>query len=183
MRFNLIAFNKREEDEFRTWYKEYSGKFYAHAFRFLQDKEEAKSVVGEKMLAVFRSSTEFRSLSHVQAYTYKAIRNECMDLLKQRSRQDLSLDRMALLEELMEETDLEAEDERERLYMEINRRVNELPERTRRVIRLLYYEGMTRAQVAEIMAISVSTVSNLRDLGVKALRSRGDPREGWEEVG
>lgn len=52
------------------------------------------------------------------------------------------------------------------------RRLLELPERQRAVIVLRFYEDLTEAQIAEVMAMPLGTVKSLMSRGLSRLRNR-----------
>jgi RNA polymerase sigma-70 factor (ECF subfamily) len=49
-------------------------------------------------------------------------------------------------------------------------KINELPERTRKVFTLTYLEGYTRKEVAQMMDLSENTVRNMNQSAMKTLR-------------
>jgi RNA polymerase sigma factor for flagellar operon FliA len=72
--------------------------------------------------------------------------------------------------------------ERQELKEHVANAIQELPERERHILALYYHEELTLAEIAEVIGVSESRVSQLRSLAVSRLRTRLRTSLGLEET-
>ncbi len=127
-----------------------------YALRLLGDDEEARDVVQECFVAVWEKLEREAGIKDLKSYLYRAVYNRSMSVIRSRRPEEDLED----ISELPDESSLmEAMDTSERdaaLWEAIGR----LPERCRQVFLLSKRDGLTNAEVARQLGISIKTVEN-----------------------
>ncbi|MDR1778961.1 MAG: RNA polymerase sigma factor [Clostridiales Family XIII bacterium] len=132
------------------------------AYGILGDMTDAEDVAQETILSMFRSFYQLKEPEKVDAWVAKIVTNHCYQLFNKRAKraEDLGaveetaappeVDRDFLPEQYCENVELADE-----LY-DI---VQKLPQKQRETILLYYYENLNYRQIAEVMGVSLQTVS------------------------
>ena len=76
-----------DHDAFRVLVERYQGRAYRLALRVLRDEEQARDVVQEAFLKVYRSLDRFEGRSSFYTWLYRVVMNLCLDA-KRRDRSD-----------------------------------------------------------------------------------------------
>lgn len=168
----LIALMKQGSQlAFAHLYNRYKSPLLLHAYRFLQDKEEAGDIVQE-MFAVLWSRREVLEIrSSVDSYLYAAIKNRILKFVAHQKVIDRYMDSLGgfseasnvLNDELLIEKQLKALIEQE---------VALLPAKMREIFELSRMEGLSHRQIAGKLGISESTVKNQVQNATKILRPK-----------
>jgi len=136
------------------------------ARRILGNAAEAEDVAQEAMLRVWTHAPRWQPLALFRTWLSRVVVNLCLD--RKRKARWVELEAAG---ELTDPAPLAGEAaeaaERERLLAAA---IAELPERQRAAIVLSYTEGMSNAQVAEILDTTVSAVETLLVRGKQNLR-------------
>ncbi|WP_317169203.1 RNA polymerase sigma factor [Mucilaginibacter humi] len=78
----LIAFIKEgHETAFAELYRRYKGCLYLHAYRMLQDKDEAMDIVQEFFATIWAKRDTLIITTTVNSYLYSAIRNRILNFI------------------------------------------------------------------------------------------------------
>jgi RNA polymerase sigma-70 factor (ECF subfamily) len=148
---------------------------FALARRVLGNKSDAEDVVQDAFLKVWQKAGQWQpGRAQFSTWLYRVVVNRCLDL--KRKPVNAALDNVA-----------EQSDDRPDAYEDIAARqrnakiqaaVADLPERQRTAIALSYTAGMSNAQAAETMEISVKAFESLLVRAKRELRGRlGDGEE------
>lgn len=143
-------------------YRTYSAMVYRVCLRYVRDPRDAEDLVHAVFMKVLKHIGSFRGQSHVYTWLYRITVNECLHFLRTRKRSSDLLDTLgrwgcdrhppvdpALLLTLRQVLDLAGR-------------------RTRLVVFLIYYEGLTQEEAAEVAGISRRAVNKR----LAAFRSR-----------
>jgi RNA polymerase sigma-70 factor (ECF subfamily) len=138
------------------------------ARRVLGNAADAEDVVQEAMLRVWTHAPRWQPLAAFRTWLTRVVVNLCLDRKRRKPWVDLDTageiaDPAPSIPEVAEQN------ERERA---LTAAISELPDRQRTAIVLTYSEGMTNAQVAEVLDTSVSAVETLLIRGKKSLRAK-----------
>jgi RNA polymerase sigma-70 factor (ECF subfamily) len=141
------------------------------AERYLPDGSLAKDVVQETFIRLWQYESSFETIQGFEAFLFTVTRNGCLSLLRGRDREVKKIGRGVALTESDDDT---VYDEIVRLehLAQVNRVVQEMPEKMREVFRLSYIEGFTIDEIAQRMRISNKTVRNQRYNALVFLRER-----------
>ena len=147
------------------------------ARRVLGNAADAEDTVQEAMLRVWTHAPRWQPLAAFRTWLTRIVVNLCLD--RKRRRPWVALEAAGeIVDPTPGVTETAEQSERERL---LSAAIAELPARQRSAILLTYSEGMTNAQVAEILDTSVSAVETLLIRGKQNLRARLKQTVGREE--
>lgn len=122
-----------------------------YAMRIVDNADDAEDLVENAFMLIWQSSGQGMEIRDFKAYAYRVVRNECVSFL--RKKKDL-----ADVNEIPDESedDIDTSERDARIWTAIDR----LPEKCRQVFLLSKRDGLSNEQIAQEMAISISTVKN-----------------------
>jgi RNA polymerase sigma-70 factor, ECF subfamily len=136
------------------------------ARRILGNAADAEDVAQEAMLRIWTYAPRWQPFALFRTWLTRVVVNLCID--RRRRAPWVELEAAGEIIDPTPHAGAKAEqNERERL---LNAAIAKLPERQREAIVLTYSEGMSNAQVAEILDTSVSAVETLLVRGKQNLR-------------
>jgi RNA polymerase sigma-70 factor (ECF subfamily) len=154
-------------------YKRYRKILTVSALILLKDEEIAKDVVQQFYIDFFECKLylKINTPYNIKAYLVSSIRNRCLNLIRDNSRQRKRMDRMfaeltvyKLNEEVHCENDITSQ-----LHAALFTACIEVPI-SARTLELRYYRGMSRQEIARTLGVSVNTVKNNLIRGLRILR-------------
>jgi RNA polymerase sigma-70 factor (ECF subfamily) len=147
------------------------------ARRVLGNAADAEDVAQEAMLRVWTHAPRWQPLAAFRTWLTRIVVNLCLD--RKRRAPWVALEAAGeIVDPTPDATALAEQSERERT---LTAAIATLPARQRAAIVLTYTEGMTNAQVAEVLDTSVSAVETLLIRGKQNLRAKlSDMIEGEE---
>ena len=159
-----------ERAALRQLYESTSAKLFAVCLRILSDREESEDVLQEVYVTVWRRADRFdRSRASVMTWVSTIARNRAIDRLRARGPmayadqvEDLDLPDGAVSAEAL----LVAAGEQGRLH----RCLSELDDRTEKVIRTAFFEGVTYEALARRMDTPLGTVKSWVRRGLAKLK-------------
>jgi|ERR1043165_2233333 RNA polymerase sigma-70 factor (ECF subfamily) len=156
-----------DERAFRTLAERHAGAALRLARRILGNAAMAEDTVQDALLRVWINAPRWRPDAAFRTWLYRIVVNLCLNA--RRRAPNLPLDAAAHIAEQGP-----GADEQLRLH-ERDRRlaaaISALPERQRAVIVLTYQEGLSNADVAQVLDISVSSVEALLVRARRTLRA------------
>jgi RNA polymerase sigma-70 factor (ECF subfamily) len=157
-----------DEAAFRQLSRRHLPAMLGLARRILGNAADAEDVAQEAMLRVWTHAPRWQPLAAFRTWLTRIVVNLCLD--RKRRAQWVDLDSVG---EIADPTpsafDVAEQSERERALAGA---IATLPARQRTAIVLTYTEGMTNAQVAEVLDTSVSAVETLLIRGKQNLRAK-----------
>ena len=136
------------------------------ARRILGNAADAEDVAQEAFVRVWTHAPRWQPLAQFRTWLTRVVDNLCLDRKRRAPWVDLEAAGDVVDPGLRADEKAES-DERERM---LTAAINKLPARQRDAIMLTYMEGMSNAQVAEILDTSVSAVETLLIRGKQNLR-------------
>jgi RNA polymerase sigma-70 factor (ECF subfamily) len=168
----LIAFLKEGRQlAFAEIYNRYKSHLLLHAYRMLQDGEEAKDLVQELFAIIWAKREELKISGSLDAYLYGAIKNRILNYVAHQkviAKYTESLDNYI-------QHGTPANDEKmieKELMVMIENEIAQLPARMREIFELNRREGMSYKQIAEKLKISENTVKVQLHNATKTLRTK-----------
>lgn len=160
----------------------YDDKIYRLAFRFVRNETEAKEIVQDTFLSVWRKLDTFKGDSQFGSWLYRVAANAAlMRLRAQRRHPEVSteelpvdyLDNYGHVQSQGENWAKRPDDElqSDELRRRIQKAVDELPEIYRTVFLVRDVEGLSTEETAEVLEISVPTVKTRLHRARIALRN------------
>lgn len=155
-----------EDDAYKTLYEQYYFRFYALAYKYMEDKEEAKDIVQDVFYEFWQNRTQFGNVITLKSYLYKSVQNKCLDLLRHHKVRDKYLGTLKEENEFFLNQVLEEE-----LYQELKKAINNLPEDTRKVYELTLL-GHSNAEIADLLDLTLDAVKSYKKRGKKMLQEK-----------
>lgn len=160
------SFKRGNQKSFEHLVRKYKTTVFNTVYSMLGNTAEAEDTTQEIFLKVYSSLGSFKSKSSFSTYLYRITVNKCLDKLKKRKNQPISLENELNEEEQLrlkdifssDEKNIEDEIDRKELQETIRKILNSLPEKYRLVLTLKEIEGLSYKEMARIMKISVNKV-------------------------
>ena len=129
---------------------------YRVAYRLTGRREDAEDVAQDVCARLGRAVKSYRGGSAFTTWLYALVMNAARDALRRAKRESARADAYGVHALVTGEFEpAEPDDHAERLWAA----VRALPDKQREAVTLIYGEGMTHAQAAEVMAVAEPTVS------------------------
>ena len=155
-----------DERAFRTLAGRHLPAMLGLARRILGNPTDAEDVAQEAMLRVWTHASRWQPVAQLRTWLTRVVVNLCLD--RKRRAPWVALDAAGeIVDPALDAGEQTERDERDRL---VAGAIAELPARQRAAIVLTYGDGMSNAQVAEILGTSVSAVETLLVRGKQNLR-------------
>jgi RNA polymerase sigma-70 factor (ECF subfamily) len=163
----------RDEGALARLYDRYAPAMFGLALKLLGSREEAEEVVLETFSQAWNSAGGYdRARGRVDAWLFMITRSRALDHLRARAR--ASRTNEALEQAVTLELPRVADPEEDVLLAERRREVlsalGALPTSQRSALELVYYEGLSHAEVAERTGEPLGTVKTRIRLGLSKLR-------------
>lgn len=151
----------------------YQGRAYRLALRVLRDEEQARDAVQEAFLKVYTRLRRFEGRSSFYTWFYRLVMNQCLDMKRrERSARRVDWAESDTLEQVLEsgagadagpegrshEEDPSTHYERSELRQALARAIDQLPDGARETLVLREVEGLSYAEIAEVLSIPKGTV-------------------------
>jgi RNA polymerase sigma-70 factor (ECF subfamily) len=145
---------------------------FVYARQLLGDRHAAEDVVAESFMKMWRRRQGFESANAIRAFLFVVVRNACFNHLKQFNRHGECYRELQYLAELEEDLYLDPRTYEAEQLEEIWRQVDELPPMRKRIIKMIYREGLSTAAIAEQLGISPDTVRVQKARALHTIRNR-----------
>lgn len=164
------ALKAGNEAAFEAVYMRYARPLRAYAGKILKDGELAFEVVQEVFVAVWEKRGGLDAGKPLRHYLLRAVHNNALRMLRAeeaRRRREGEVVREREEQENREarngggEGKAEEWEEREERAVAVKKAVEGLPEQSRRVVRMSYWEEKKNGEISELLGISVRTVETI----------------------
>lgn len=136
----------------RALYEQYVRAMYNIAIRMLDVKEEAEDIVQDSFMDAFRYLNGFKYESSFGAWLKRIVINKCINRLKMKKIDLLTLDGEAHdFGEEVEDVDLELD------MAKVMKGISLLPDGYRQILSLYLIEGFDHGEISEYLGITIST--------------------------
>ena len=153
-------------------FEEYFPQIQFFAARLIGDHEEAKDIVIRAFQSMWGLKENFETLNNIKAFLYITTRNNCLNFLQYRQRQEAGRKEYETrLLQAGNEKSIEMRMMESELLQLIYKKIEELPKKCKEIFKLTYFEGMKAGEIAQLLAISTSTVTTQRSLAIKYLKA------------
>lgn len=138
------------------------------AFRMLGDAAEAEDVAQETFLRLWKNADRWEPRARLTTWLHHVARNLCVDRL--RSRRKVASGEVPEHADSRPGASLQLESrQRDRAVQEA---LSELAERQRAAIALVYFQGLSNREAADVLGVDVDALESLLSRGRRALRKR-----------
>lgn len=142
----------QQEQKLRELISAYQAELLRFCYVRLQDRMHAEDAVQETFFKVYRALPSYRADGHEKAWVYRIALNVCRDML--RSGWFRRINRHITPELLPDEGSPPDEEE-----IALSTAIHSLPDKSREVILLYYYQNFTVTEIAHILGIRQPSVS------------------------
>jgi RNA polymerase sigma-70 factor (ECF subfamily) len=157
-----------DRDAFRELMDRHLGRIVAFAGRTLHDRAAAEDVAQETFLRLWTHASRWRPTARLTAWLHRVAMNLCLDRLARA--------RDAALDDVAEPRDPGPPVMAQLHAQEVGRKVNAalagLPAQQRIAITLCHYQGLSNAEAADVLGVSIEALESLLARGRRTLRTR-----------
>jgi len=156
-----------DENAFRQLVRQYQGQLFKVAYGITLDREEARDIVQEVFLKVFKNINRFKGKARLSTWLHRITVNQCLNWKRRWKRRLRWHHRPLETENNIDYPEIGSRDEApdalysekelERLFQE---QLKALSETTRSVYLLRESEGLSYDEIADILGIKKGTVSS-----------------------
>jgi RNA polymerase sigma-70 factor (ECF subfamily) len=156
-----------DEQSLEKLFKTYFTALMAFSRKILGDEDDAREVVHQVFINLWEKRNEIDLSTSLKSYLFTAVNNRSLNVI--RDRKKFSAEEVP---EQVEEYDVSAVIESMELEEKIRGAIGTLPERCRIIFELNRFDGLSYAEIAKKLDISVKTVENQMTKALKILRER-----------
>ena len=157
-------------EKFEKLFRQYQPALVSYAYNYLKSREDALEVVQDVFVSIWNKRGELALDQSLKGYLFTATRNKSLNFLQKKKISTVSFN-AAVHDGQVEKPSherMEAQELETALYDEIY----QLPAKCRQIFLLSRQDGMTYAEIANQLNISVKTVENQISIALKRLRKR-----------
>lgn len=157
MKDESAVFRKMQSGDWNSFnriFEKYSGRLYAYAYAFVGETHTAEDIVQDTFIYLWAKRERIKCADSIYGYLFRSVKNACLNHKVRRRvetrynvRAKRAFDHVAGDEESIEE-----------LHARAMNRILKLPEKCREILIMGYIDGMSYADIAGKMNISVNTV-------------------------
>lgn len=158
--------------------EEYQSYAFAVAFRFLSDEEDAKDVVQDSFISVWKNFPRYNTAIKFTTWLYSIVTNRCYDKLRSgRTRNTTSIDDAgpSLLASLVSDQNPEREYFNAEIAQLVETLTEQLPSKQKMIFVLRDLQGLSIAEVCGVLQISEASVKTNLVYARRHLRERLKP--------
>ncbi len=167
------AIQNGDRKVFELLFKEIYPDLARYAYKITRDGIAAEEIVQEIFLYLWEKRSKINIQDSISAYLYSAVKNRCINWLRNELPKLQSTTDVTELEIQVSESGSPFDSERVKEIIEAA--VRELPEKCREIFTLSRYAGLTYKEIAEELNISTKTVENQMNIAFKKLRTALKP--------
>ena len=160
------ALKKGDSTAFEAVYKAYSGLLRTYATNILQDTDAAYEVVQDAFMAIWLNRKSLDDTKSLRNYLLRAVHNNSLRLIKAEEIR-MAREEKAMEEQMMDWEEVPVSSQRNELLIPA---IERLPEQSRKVLQMSYWEEKKNAVIADELSISIRTVETILYKVKKKLR-------------
>jgi RNA polymerase sigma-70 factor (ECF subfamily) len=161
----ISRLNAHDLAAFKSAYERYYKPLALYALQFVGNESEAEDIVQDVMVTFWQRNETFKDLKSFETYLYRCVKFKSLNIIKHNG----IVQRYLEENESVTETDQEADQFLEELYMELFHAIDQLPPRCRETM-LMSLEGKSNADIAASLQLSIETVKTHRKRALSLLR-------------
>ena len=156
------------ERAYEELFTEYYRPLSVFALKYVGDLETAKEIVQNLFVHLYETRRTLIVTTSLKSYLFQAVRNRCLNHIKQIQIQRIHLDHYQFEQE--EAEDMETKIRATELEYRIFGIIENLPPQTNNIFTMSRVKGLTNSEIAEKLEISKRTVETQISNALKALR-------------
>lgn len=163
-----------KDKEFEIFFKRYYTPLGMYVLHICGNTSEAEDIVQEAFSAIWQKCRAEGLPENLKSYLYRTAHNLTVDRIRKGLIAAASIPLSKIEDTMPTEEAIDTSERDARLWLEISR----LPQRCREVFLLSKQDGLTNAQIADTLGISIKTVESQMTKAFKALRQTLSPTTG-----
>ena len=144
-----------DAEAFARLVEHYYSTIFRVAYKWAGNQADAEDIAQDVCIKLGQAIRGFKGTSAFSSWLYRVTLNAVRDFQRARKRQAENVAAMALVSETEYVPDMETEMTQDQLWL----KVRKLPDKQRDAMLLIYAEGMSHRQAADVMDCAESTVS------------------------
>ena len=159
----------------------YLNSLYSTALRLTKKPADAQDLVQETLLKAYKAYDRFEAGTNLKAWIFRILTNSYINIYRYKSRRPKEVDienteQMFMYHKLRGSTATDVSKSVEDEFLnsitdiEISKAIEDLPEQSREVVLLFDVEGLSYAEIAEMLKIPAGTVMSRLHRGRKSLQ-------------
>lgn len=156
------------EDDFSQAFAEHKDEIFRHCYFILFDRDLALEIMQDAFMKTWEYIAEGNDIDNVRAFLYRVASNLCFNHKRKKSEASLEALQEAGFDPPSEDDRLKRDVIAEEQVMHVLKQIEE-PYRT--AVSMRYVQGLSPAEIADILGESANTVSVRINRGVKQLRT------------
>jgi RNA polymerase sigma-70 factor (family 1) len=168
----LVAKLRNSDVEaFDFLYHQYNNKLFRFSFSLLKNEEDACEIVQETFFRIWEKRNKIDSSKSFKSFLFSVSYHLIIDQLRERLKDQefrKSLEKYFNKQASLQENQMDYNT----LETEINKAVDELPEKRKKIYRLSREKGLSYKNIAEQMGVKPKTVENQINLAIKHIKTR-----------
>jgi RNA polymerase sigma-70 factor (ECF subfamily) len=154
----LMLLRNDDRVAFYNIYERYCKKLYSFVFRFIKQEEDAEEIVQEVFVKIWKSRKNIDENSTFESYLFTIAYNTTISLFRKRTKEKKYLENLKALQQISNTPDIIDEIHFKELNAALQALLNRLTPRQKEIFQLSREEGLTHAEIAKKLDISVNTV-------------------------
>lgn len=148
-------------------YRQYCEGMFCVAMRFLKNPDDAEDVLQESFIKAFQKIDQFKGEVTFGAWLKRIVINKSLDFIKAKKMRHVELNENLL--HIAEDDDWMVPDETS--VAQVNKAMDQLPEKYRYVVQLYLVEGYDHGEISQILGLTETTCRT------RLLRGKGQLKE------
>jgi RNA polymerase sigma-70 factor (ECF subfamily) len=155
----LAGFRDGDMEAFRKIYETFCDPLYRFANSYLKDEFESEEIVQDVFLKVWEKRADVDVQKSFKSYLYRITVNKVFNELKHRVVRQ-KYEQQAMRNEQHTEETPESSIQYDELNSQLEQLLNELPAQQRTIFMMSRWKGLSNAEIAEQLNLSIRTVEN-----------------------
>lgn len=169
----ILLLKAQDEGAYTEIYVRHWHSLYLHAYKILEDEDEAKDVIQELFIALWDKSDHLEIKTNLRAYLYVSARHRILNHIRKNKIGTAFIDTIAESLNDVDNSTIESISERELIAI-IDEEINLLPPRMKQVFEMSRKEMMSNKEIAARLGTSESTIKKQISNSIKQLRTNLD---------
>ncbi len=157
-------------EEFENLFRQFFQPLVLFANKFIYDLDLAENIVQDVFMNIWMNREQIDFKGNLKTYLYTSVKNRAINSVKHSKIEREYKEKVRIVESDFNTP--ETEFDLQEMEKDINKVIQNLPDKCRLIFLMSRNDHLTYAEIAEILGISIKTVENQMGKALKALRTR-----------